>query len=640
MCAQIKKQKLAEIKRSQEAQRLQGGTGPLSAADVASVREEQTKLGKQLRIQNKAKFVSKRIKEADSPAAAEQALQPSMPPASLALPAAASSLAPVTEDRPEAMLSSEVVQEIKNLTSETELRDLQKQVMIEKRKLRLEMRQSDDAGANAESISTKLNELTAKENLVLQQIERVVHLEDDASHLASKSSSQPQRSGGQPDPADSSAASGADLGSILTDKPSSGTPTMKKLPSKTSVRNLSGSRLGSGSLRPPDVFEQAEGLLRQVNALVALEEPPPSVSGANRSGVLSRTSSRNIQQSTIMLELQVSELLKRMPGNADLDPVGYRDKLSAALKQLEKLRTRRPGSDATAAAVTAGSRPAPPPKALLESASTPALPSAAEVVVAQLPSKLVPAASSSSSAVAAVPPTAALAESGAVVEVRSRRAPAADASSSSRKAAEEQVTIGVEERRIARAAPAAAAVGGAVLQEEVTERRQAAVSSSASVSTRLIEANREESVLVDKSKRGGRGAEASVASSQSMRLQVDEETVTTSEDISDGHPAAAAAAGADDGAESLVEWNGEEFVGDVDIEEDPFAKIPGWTESLNTTMKSSAHHAAFYGFVGVLEVLSQYFDVFVMDDKGRTPLFYAALRNHLDCVTLLVGIGE
>jgi ankyrin repeat protein len=60
---------------------------------------------------------------------------------------------------------------------------------------------------------------------------------------------------------------------------------------------------------------------------------------------------------------------------------------------------------------------------------------------------------------------------------------------------------------------------------------------------------------------------------------------------------------------------------------------------LNTTMATSAHHAAFYGYSEVLELLSKYFDVFVMDDKGRTPLFYAALRNQLAAVTFLVSLG-
>jgi ankyrin repeat protein len=75
----------------------------------------------------------------------------------------------------------------------------------------------------------------------------------------------------------------------------------------------------------------------------------------------------------------------------------------------------------------------------------------------------------------------------------------------------------------------------------------------------------------------------------------------------------------------------------IDIMED-FVSIPGWHECLNTSMASAAHHAAFYGYPEVLSCLCRYFDCFVMDKKGRTPLFYAALQNRLDCVAMLVEL--
>lgn len=71
---------------------------------------------------------------------------------------------------------------------------------------------------------------------------------------------------------------------------------------------------------------------------------------------------------------------------------------------------------------------------------------------------------------------------------------------------------------------------------------------------------------------------------------------------------------------SLIEEDDNE---DVDVDFDSFKSINGWEECLQTTMSSAAHHAAFNGFDEVLDVLSQYFDCFVMDSKGRTPLFYA-----------------
>jgi uncharacterized protein len=75
-----------------------------------------------------------------------------------------------------------------------------------------------------------------------------------------------------------------------------------------------------------------------------------------------------------------------------------------------------------------------------------------------------------------------------------------------------------------------------------------------------------------------------------------------------------------------------------DAEEVDYESLPGWNECLHTSMATAAHHAAFYGFVEVLEMLSKHFDVFAMDKNGRTPLFYASLRNNLDCVLLLVAL--
>jgi ankyrin repeat protein len=42
----------------------------------------------------------------------------------------------------------------------------------------------------------------------------------------------------------------------------------------------------------------------------------------------------------------------------------------------------------------------------------------------------------------------------------------------------------------------------------------------------------------------------------------------------------------------------------------------------------------------VLEYLGRYFDVFITDDKGRTPLFYAAVADQLACCALLISMGQ
>lgn len=101
------------------------------------------------------------------------------------------------------------------------------------------------------------------------------------------------------------------------------------------------------------------------------------------------------------------------------------------------------------------------------------------------------------------------------------------------------------------------------------------------------------------------------------------------------------------GAGSGDFWDQE--LGGVDVEKEEqlqeeaevdFESLPGWNECLHTSMATAAHHAAFYGFMEVLEMLSKHFDVFAMDKNGRTPLFYASLRNNLDCVLLLVALGR
>lgn len=91
----------------------------------------------------------------------------------------------------------------------------------------------------------------------------------------------------------------------------------------------------------------------------------------------------------------------------------------------------------------------------------------------------------------------------------------------------------------------------------------------------------------------------------------------------------------EDGDDLIVEEGGEE--GEAIEMEDP-TKLPGWEECLYTSMFSAAHHAAYFGHVEVLKFLCRYFDCFIMDKKGRTPLFYAALANRLDCVVELVAL--
>lgn len=60
--------------------------------------------------------------------------------------------------------------------------------------------------------------------------------------------------------------------------------------------------------------------------------------------------------------------------------------------------------------------------------------------------------------------------------------------------------------------------------------------------------------------------------------------------------------------------------------------LPGWSDCAGTSMASAAHHAAYHNFPAVLEALVALFDLFVVDDKQRTPLFYACAKGHIECV--------
>ncbi|KAF0715166.1 Aste57867_3528 [Aphanomyces stellatus] len=57
-----------------------------------------------------------------------------------------------------------------------------------------------------------------------------------------------------------------------------------------------------------------------------------------------------------------------------------------------------------------------------------------------------------------------------------------------------------------------------------------------------------------------------------------------------------------------------------------------------TTFSTVAHAAAYAGHLACLTYLGDYFDVFIVDDLGRTPLFYACYANQVACVTLLLSL--
>lgn len=298
--------------------------------NATAARAEQKKLSKQMRIQNKAKFVSKRIK--DSHGGDQQDIDLSSgstggtgsikggPPQTSLLP----SLPAVSEDAgtglapPRSLLTEDFISGIEAMTSEAELRGLQKQVMVEKRKLRLEQRQATDGAIEGDAeVNKKVAELTAKEAVILEQIEKVLH----------KDKEEPQLGGGD---------EGISLGQPL--EPQSAPPVLRKTDSAASVlsrKSHSSKQSGIGiSSTHGDVFEQAELLLQAVK--VAVSEGP-----RHHGDSIHSFKDGHHAQPIILLELKISELSKRMPKQVNMDPLGYKDKLHSALVELEKIRHQK-----------------------------------------------------------------------------------------------------------------------------------------------------------------------------------------------------------------------------------------------------------------------------------------------------------
>lgn len=107
---------------------------------------------------------------------------------------------------------------------------------------------------------------------------------------------------------------------------------------------------------------------------------------------------------------------------------------------------------------------------------------------------------------------------------------------------------------------------------------------------------------------------------------------TSTPTSTDRKPTTAEATGASAATNDAVKDEEEEE------EEDP-EQLAGWHECINSSLFfSAAHHAAYFGYLDVLRFLCKYFDCFIMDDKRRTPLFYAALNNQLACLALLLSL--
>jgi hypothetical protein len=266
------------LRRTQQADALAA-----SSDTVLAIREEQQKLAKQMRIQNKAKFVSKRTKDGIT-ASDDQALASSHDSLRVADTTSAADKTKELNEIAQPILPSSECEAIVAISSESELREVQKQVMVEKRKLRLETLQG--GGENSAEIKHQLDILAAKDALIQRQINVVVKKEPALNKNASATGSEP---------------------------------------SSSNARGVNYGALQGKNRRAKDVFEEAETILRKVNEALSGTDRRRAAIGDDGPG----------PQPLVIIELQISNLLNRMPDGSENDPVGYRGKLVEALQKID-----------------------------------------------------------------------------------------------------------------------------------------------------------------------------------------------------------------------------------------------------------------------------------------------------------------
>lgn len=143
-----------------------------SEANKAKELEEATKLNKQLRIQNKAKYMSKCIKT--NVVVPDKTISNISSSLSLTIPEA------IVEEVPSiVVINSQILIDyqkyIQEVTSEIELKNIQKELLNHKRKLRLELNDNKSfIDYNSESINNKIIEVNEKEKLIQNHLNNIV----------------------------------------------------------------------------------------------------------------------------------------------------------------------------------------------------------------------------------------------------------------------------------------------------------------------------------------------------------------------------------------------------------------------------------------------------------------------------------
>lgn len=559
-----KKRKLAELKKNQEI------SVSNQQKDLANARDESVRLGKQMKIQNKAKYVSKKIKENQENIISQLNMNDndeSQIVKIIGSPERTSTNPPtILNDKSIiATLPNEQTQIIDSKT-DIELHIYQEQLLDEKRELR--MREM-----NLKKLETSENEINAIHQQIIELNKIDAYVERRASVILSRK--------------DALALGKHEKGFNVEILEPGLLPPME---SKRSYSNLSKmdrssrsfSQLGTDSNADNEIFGQAEKLIRDVNEIVvaigvvglrAVKSIEPVEGSGNNMCSITRKAE--------MLRLKVNDMLARLLTSDDI--MGYREKLETSREKLNKFLEQ--------SQLMADSNNSNPPAAALSHA----------VETFQKPlhrndqtnQNLVVHSQSATT----------------VGSQESKDKPCENAREDASNVDGDQVlSPAISTKAVPQSLPLPDRGQVPTLKTSVKVKVSG---NSVLPSLNVVNYNSTMTVLSD-----------------NKYSDQDNNSVNSSRAI-DETPSFDGSYGYDQSDNVLPSAN-----------ELSFEDIDGWNECLHTTMATAAHHAAFYNYCTVLEYLSYYFDVFVMDKNGRTPLFYAALRNNLNCVLHLVSIDS
>jgi len=630
-----KKMKLAELRKAQDSDG--------SAArqdDLKSARNEALKLSKQARIQNKAKFVSKRRK-------VKETSQKDLFSGSLQLPSTekapgvklfSSTHIGLSDSKKDDLFKGDAVQKqapkicgfekYENLQTETELHGALKEVMAEKRGLRLQLMHKKSSAETSEHI-TEVKDIQCR----IKQISDIeVYIKDRLDKLVTKKS----------------------VEDVVTEDVIDGPSTLDPSPCKK-VRSRANSRQG-GELNMSrrisrerivaqqqinGLYHEIEGTLREIAELVLQSE----VVGCLHNNVKFFAEDVDaLLRRAGLLKMKSSDYIAKIKQGRDQDINGYENKLQDAMLKLQtfldKLITYKSSEEVRGApAVSSMSTKnvsGHPKSPRLELETTvderqeyPILESMSVPTLGGLNTKLVHTVDVNESVV--------LNASGAPLIQMTLNSDSVAVKDTKWEEVKKNV-VNMTQQRSATPPASDDAIKHPVKNFENADDTHVNV-----VSEGYVEPVQISVVNVRETCHQNSAAIDSVVYDSSVVLNNASTSMVCSADrIETLHEVTIAASPDSDTKKSedcgILETEEKQDDMTVEAEEMDYDNIEGWEECVHTTMATAAHHAAFYGFTEVLELLSRCFDVFVMDKNGRTPLFYASLRNNFDCVLLLVAI--